>query len=126
MNDVCKLAHPLCQFLGWEKLHPGCEQGILPDGGSCDCSRANVYGFEDWGCSHRVAVLVNASLDFADWFEWGLPNEYQVPVNTLLEIIESNAWPNDQHAADLLTKWCKDFPYFAGYAAGSTGSYLYL
>lgn len=126
-NPTCKLAHPPCQFEFWSKLHPGCDEfGKLPDGSSCDCDKTSILGFEWYGCSHRVAVLVNASLSLGEWYEFGTPDEFQPPLRALHAIMEQVPAPEDVTLAVQLTQWCKDFAYFAGYAAGNTAHYLYL
>jgi hypothetical protein len=71
--------YPACHY---DIDRPGCnDQGLFPDGSSCDCYRCNILGFESIGYSHDVAVKVMAVLESCD------EGCYE-PLRTLVNLID--------------------------------------
>jgi hypothetical protein len=55
--------YPACHY----DLTGGCnDQGLFPDGSSCDCDRVSILGFESMGCSHDTAIKVMCALTSCD------------------------------------------------------------
>jgi hypothetical protein len=109
--------YPACHY---DIDSPGCnDQGLFPDGTSCDCDRLSILGFESYGCSHEVAITVMCVLDSTDY---GYPDHIpHSQFEQLHAIIGGPLGPVPDNATITaqLTAWCASNPEAVYYGLGN-------
>lgn len=100
--------YPACHY---DIGRPGCnDQGLFPDGRSCDCSRVSILGFESYGCSHEVTIKVMCVLESTDYgYSDDIPHSQ---FESLREIIGGplDPVPDNATITAQLTKWVAENP----------------